>query len=1099
MKKVPHLILLALLLLVTPLLARGETSARPVRPVAPTGAIGSIVALPGVQLAPRTSADAARPHWPQAADGSVRAIVELVGAPVVAHLRQLRGDRLLPADLATPHAAAYTAELDARRASAVAALRVVAPQATVDYHYTTLFNGFAVTLPADALPTLQTLAGVQNVYPDSVYQLQLEASLPLIGAPTYWNSPTPQTDAGAGMMIAVIDSGIDPDNPFFDNSLLPVPNGYPKGYCVEVDFGFCNNKLLVARWYGINNGVPPGAQNELPTPHDRSGHGTHVAGIAAGNHNHSVSFGAAAPVALSGVAPAAQLLIYKACWRGAGCPGAGLLKAFEDAVRDGAHVINNSWGGAPGGLPTDSVFRAAIENTVALGIPVVFAAGNDGEMGAGSVHCPACVAETIAVANSLTGRLYGNRIAVADGSAPAALRNLPALWATGTPQLFPASGIAVTTAAQLNPANPLGCAAWPAASLTGRILLVSRGNCSDSDKAQHAINAGAFGVILVANQPGPIARFGIGSATQIPVLLLSQNDGAALVEWVTAFAQTRLNIGAIESLTVNGRADVLATTSSQGPNGDPNVLKPDLAAPGSEIFSAWSAAAGGNFALNSGTSMAAPHVSGALALLRQRHPEWTPAELRSALTTTAAPGVRQPDGSTAATPFGSGSGRLDLAALSRVALTFDRSAFADAACTTCTFEAQITNVSAQSATWRALVEAGGLSVVVDPASVTLPPGGTATFHIRVDSRAAAPERWHFGGVRWTDGQSATSDAWLPLAIYAVPAETSAFVKRVTATPPVYGGDTLTYALHLYNPDSQARSFSVVDTLPPTLAYIAGSATGGLTYDAETRRLSATTPVLPPALSVSEVDLGGYINLPALPPVTCTGVCDNDWFAFGGLDFSFMGQPVSDLFVSTNGFVALQEPTGNTFTPQRLPDSAAPNGVIAPLWTDLDLLGDDGDTVGGGKLYAGLVKGAADWYVFEWRNAAHWGNQFNPGVPVRHTFQLWIQVGTPFIWFTYGEQSNFGIYPAAIGAENGAGDLGATRYFNGSGSPLSSAFDLRVNNDGGVRFGYQAQVVSGAYTPEIINRAHAQSGALFLSAGTRTRLGTDVWIPVARRE
>lgn len=1087
-------LLLALLVGLTP------TAASTVAP-APVG-LGAPQALRAEPLALRQLPTTPQPDkaWPTTADGRLAVIVELEGPPAVA-----RNDKAT-----SEQRAALQTAVRAEQDAWLAALPALAPSATVDYRYDLLFNGVSLWTAAADLPALAAAPGVRRLYPDATYTTTLDASINLLRAPVFWSLVGGQSNAGAGVKIAVIDSGIEPTHPLFSGAGYSAPPGYPRGYCLT-EPAFCSGKVLVARWYGAAGGVPSFASPlERPTPQDRQGHGSHVAAIAAGNAGVVGNVGDGVLETLSGVAPRAHLLIYKACWReasgqqNASCLTSGLLAALQDAVLDGADVINNSWGGGPGGDPYASPFRAAIANAVAAGVTVVFAAGNDGP-DARTIACPGCVADAVTVGSTTTDRIHANRLDVTGpGIPPGHLVDRPLLASAEGPLSADLSAV-VLWAGRLDAANAEGCQSWPANTFAQAIALIARGSCSFQTKVGHAAAAGARAVLIVNNQPGAPLRMSVGP-TAIPALMLTQRDGNALRDWAVANHPT-----AAVSLKAAARRysdpswqDFVWTTSARGPNGDPSVLKPDLVAPGVEILSADDIATPTTgFQFLTGTSMAAPHVAGAAALLVQRFPAWSPRQIKSALMSTAvSDGLVQENGAIAATPFDRGAGRLDLGRLALVGATFDAPSFAEPACAgRCIWRNRLVNELAIQTTWTASVQApAGLAVAVAPSTLTAPARGGARFDVTIDVANLTPFRWYFATLTWQESGGGATAARLPLAVYALPGESRLFEKTADAPFPLFPGDSLTYHLHLRNAGRAPLTYDVSDPLPPNLSYVPGSASSGLTYRAAERRLTATA-VVPPTFLIESRDLGGYISLAdaGIPPQPCAGLCDDDWFEASGLDFTFMGRRVSELYVSSNGFVSLGPPDGAVNIPQRFPNPATPNGVIAPLWADLDLQGDPGDPAGGGRIYAARVTSAENptgWTVFEWKDAQHWS-----APQVVYSFQLWIQNGTGNLWFAYGPLINFGLYPATVGVEDGDGYFGYTHYYKAESQPAegdapSGAAELLLLYSPGVTYSFRA---TADYGDAAVNVATASGPGGILTATERTPIAADaVWLPIVVR-
>ncbi len=254
-------------------------------------------------------------------------------------------------------------------------------------------NGLAVSVPRGALARLARLPGVSAVYPSLRYHALLDRSPEQIGAPVLWGPDL--ENAGDGIKIGIIDDGIDQTHPFFRPDGYSMPSGYPKGRV-----RFTTAKVIVARAF-----PPAGAKwRYAAVPFDpvNSFHGTHVAGIAAGNHG-TLAFSGPERVELSGVAPRAFLGNYKALTypteSGLGLNGNSpeIVAAIEAAVADGMDVINLSLG-EPQVEPDRDAVAKALDNAAAAGVVPVVAAGNEfEELGLGSVGSPGTSREAITV------------------------------------------------------------------------------------------------------------------------------------------------------------------------------------------------------------------------------------------------------------------------------------------------------------------------------------------------------------------------------------------------------------------------------------------------------------------------------------------------------------------------------------------------------------------------------------------------------------------------------------------------------------------------------------------------------------------------------
>jgi subtilisin family serine protease len=327
-------------------------------------------------------------------------------------------------ELRSRPSSAYLAGLDETQDAFQMRLRRALPSARIQWRYEVTLNGVSVVLPAPDVPRLARLPGVAAVYPGVTYGAQLNRSVPLIGAPQLWaDGPL---SMGEGAKIAILDTGVDQTHPFFAPDTFAYPPGFPKGQTA-----YTTPKVIVARAF-----AQPGTtrRNSL-IPIDEDGHGTHVAGIAAGNRG---TLGPAG-LSLSGVAPRAYIGNYRVltvalpefCCNG---NAPEIARAIEAAVRDGMDVINLSIGEVEI-EPSRDVVALAIRGAAQAGVVTVAAAGNDFDaFGPGSVGSPASAADAIAVGAVASGREEPEGTVVSfssSGPAPVSLRLKPDVMAPG--------------------------------------------------------------------------------------------------------------------------------------------------------------------------------------------------------------------------------------------------------------------------------------------------------------------------------------------------------------------------------------------------------------------------------------------------------------------------------------------------------------------------------------------------------------------------------------------------------------------------------------------------------------------------------------------
>ena len=644
----------------------------------------------------------------------------------------------------------------------------------------TVLNAIFVTATKDRLAELQSLPGVKGVVPVRRYRMKLNRATQLVNAQNAWNNVGGMQNAGAGMKIAILDTGIDQTHPAFQDPSLKAPAGFP--VCnVSNCAAFTSNKVIVARSYVPLLAAPSDPKNPAAdsrpddySPRDRQGHGTATASCAA-----AVSTLTPAQLTISGVAPKAFLGNYKIF----GSPGVNdgasdevIIQAFEDALADHMDVASLSVGGAaftgpldtgaacgqPANVPCDLV-PPVIENVVKAGMVVVVAAGNDGD-GAESANAPVFntiespgdAPSAITVGATTNSHFMSEGVEVTGPGVPSNLQRISGVLGNGPVPIGAVAG-GLIDVTQLGD-NGLACNPLPAGSLGGAFVLIERGTCNFSLKVVNAQNAGAQGVIFyMADQTSPIAPGGLGT-TFIPAIMISNADGVSLKSFADSKpGQTVLiDAAAFEQSKTQNLFNTLAFFSSLGPSLGDNAIKPEIVAVGgsdqfnSELYMpAQSYDFQGilysvnGYAAASGTSFSTPLVAGAAALVKQAHPNYTAKQIRSALINTASHDVTLDEQGDPVTVQGQGAGKLDVNAAIQANATVDPPtlSFGVPAALPSTKTMVISNNGSGPLNLSltvASVPPAGPAVTVIPNSLSLAPGATGSVSVTVSGATPTP-------------------------------------------------------------------------------------------------------------------------------------------------------------------------------------------------------------------------------------------------------------------------------------------------------------------------------------------------------------------------
>ncbi len=659
-----------------------------------------------------------------------------------------------------------------------------------------LVNAIFVSATPERVAELSSLPGVQGVVRLRKYKRSLNAATQLINSTgnsgTAWGLLGGIPNAGKGIKIGIIDTGIDQNHPSLQDSTLSVPAGFPKCGTPSDCANFTNNKVIVARSYvrqlALGTGAidPTQSSPDDYSARDHSGHGTAVATCAAGN----TSTGS---VSITGMAPKAWVGSYKVF----GSPEVNdgstddvLIAALTDAINDGMDIVSMSIGGPAfsgpldtgavcgnaAGVPCDIAAWSFEKAATMKGAPlIVVAAGNQGYNSLGypnfnSVASPGTAPSVLSIGATTNSHTFNPAVKISGANVPSGLALITAQSTDGA-YVNLGFGVPGALAAPLIDVAATGndgyaCAALPASSLSGKFVLVQRGpsgatGCTFGTKMQNATDAGAAGVIFYdypASVDYPFSPSGVSSFSQ-PSVLISNSDGVALKAFIAANPGYNVIIDpSVFEGPVSPYNEVVGY-SSVGPSLGNNAIKPDILSVGGggvnldliymgaqtfdplgDVYSAT------GYIGAAGTSFATPLAAGSAALVKQMHPGYSSAQIKSVLMTTATQDVLTDDYSESAVNIlqtGSGKVAADLAIQSNLTVAPASVSFGalNSGAVNQTVPITLTNTgtSAQNLTLAvvATTSATVAKVALDKTSVALAAGASATVNLTLSGTAPA--------------------------------------------------------------------------------------------------------------------------------------------------------------------------------------------------------------------------------------------------------------------------------------------------------------------------------------------------------------------------
>ncbi|KAJ0971043.1 hypothetical protein J5N97_019002 [Dioscorea zingiberensis] len=703
-----------------------------------------------------------------------------------------------------------------------------AARESILYSYKHAFSGFAAKLSKSQAEAIEDLPGIVRVIPNRVHRLHTTNSWDFIGLQSHSpNNLLSEAKMGEDVIIGVIDTGIWPESKSFqDEGMAPVPSRW-KGTCQhgeQFNSTNCNKKLIGARWFlkgaeaETKRSINSIKEDECISARDVIGHGTHTASIAAGFSVKKASYNGLAAGTARGGAPLARIAVYKACWAvvvDQGCTSADVLKAFDEAVNDGVDVISVSLGSTvPLEYIEDDTISIGSFHAVAKGIVVVCSAGNDGPFSQTVTNTAPWIttvaASTINRAFPIAITLGNNHTFMGQSMNTQKQRHKTRFHELEfSERVASKDGIVAES-----DGNPCKGGKLNSTLAKGKIILCFsvKENEYIDDASYSVSEAGGIGLIFAQSKDSELYP-----CDAIPCIKVTYDVGTQILSYIRRTRSPIVKLG--NPKTVNGKwvSPRIAYFSSRGPSSlSPAVLKPDIAAPGVSILAAHSDPKNSKdgFVFLSGTSMACPHVSGVVLLIKSVHQDWSPAAIKSALITTASqtgtdvePIMTEDGTSKQADPFDFGGGHIDPTRAAYPGLIYNMSTedYIPFLCSmgyntsaisnlvrhktqcpknnsamdlnlpsivipdlksTVTISRVVTNVGPVNSVYKAHVNPpNGIKVQVIPNILSFNSTVTSiTFKVTFSSNTKVHKDYSFGSLTWTDGEHAVRS---PIAVRAI--------------------------------------------------------------------------------------------------------------------------------------------------------------------------------------------------------------------------------------------------------------------------------------------------------------------------------------------
>jgi hypothetical protein len=967
---------------------------------------------------------------------------------------------------------AYQAFAARKIQSINAAVRQAVPSIKLGSSFRMAYGGVAARVPANKVEALLGVKGVVAVQKDTLNQ-PLDDNTSFIGATNVWPSLGGSANAGSNVIIGDIDTGVWPEHPMLAPGSLGPPAGGLRGcsdFNTTADTAHlgpafsCNNKLIgaYAKTATYMANIPSNGQEFCNnatgkcSPRDPEGHGTHTTTTAGGDCVASAIIYGVERGPVCGIAPGARIEQFRVCLA-AGCFGSDSVSAVSQAIADGVNVINFSISG--GGSPYTDAVELAFLDAVNAGISVNASAGNSGPTAGTSDHGGPW---TTTVGASTGPRSFNSTLHLtADGGA--ALDVSGVTLTNGISSATPVVLAATLPKAGGGNEDALCQSDLAAGAATGKVVVCSRGVNGRIDKGRRVLAGGAAGMILY----NTAATTDLESDNHYLPAIQTQFNSNSIANFVTG--HTNVTATWAQGTAQPAQADVMASFSSRGPTGD--WIKPDVTAPGVQVLAgttpqpdqttADNGPPGNLYMAIAGTSMSSPHSAGVSALVKAAHPTWTPEEIKSALMTSSVQTVVKEDGVTPAGVFDMGGGSIRADRAVNPTLVFNETGADFTAAGTDTIHridlnlasVDATTMAGSVTTHRTAINVSGKNQTLDanvtaPAGVTITVNGGKAIHVKAANSVtftitiSAPDvanGQYQGRINLVPRKGANT-VTMPVAFVKKQGPVSLTNSCSPLSFPAYTNahptsTHCTVSAANFSQSSASASINVSQREKGAgLLYKNVGLPGSVIGSGDGVQWSGTlSPAVPPQVTAinnitGSGPAGGYLPLSLFGGNLVIPGADDAITSVNVPAFQYGGESYSQIGVASNGYVVVGPSSAAdvNFFPQTFPNTARPNNVMAPFWTDLNTTGG---TIGNNAILVNtLTDGAGhSWIVVDFEAVKNFSNA------TTHTGEIWIQYqGGEQLTYSYGTAN------AGSGDPGSAINWGAENRDGTSGKNIASA-------------------------------------------------------------